>query len=195
MELRSVVSQANSTSDSIDPAAPSTRQVLRILLHYLSTPQHHQTAYSAVASFMISGSEEPMHSHGDLEVIYVLEGELTVRPAGMQSNDCLSAEAGDVVFIPVDAAHSISNTSEKQARTISLVSNSRSERSPESVMALALWEACTPASQNEMLQFFLDASGHHYRSQSTLLPTNDETATTILIHRSANVTTAQQKAR
>jgi quercetin dioxygenase-like cupin family protein len=196
MELRSVVSQADGMSNLVALAAPSTRQVLRILMQYLSTSHHHQTAYRAVASSMTSGSEEPMHSHGDLEVIYVVEGALAVRSAGMQPNDWLSAEAGDVIFIPAEVTHAISNTTEKQVRTISLVRNSHSERPPESITPPALWEAGTPPSQNEILRFFLDATGHHYRSQSTTLSsTNDETATAVAVHKSIEQCTSARHHR
>ena len=178
------MSQADGMSDLVPLAAPNTRQVLRILMQHLSTSPHHLTAYRAVESSMTSGSEEPMHSHCDLEVIYVVEGALAVRSVGMQPNDWLSAEAGDVIFIPAEVTHTISNTTEKQVRTISLVRNSRSECSLESTTTPALWEASTPPSQDEMLRFFLDAAGHHYRSQSTSSSsTVNEAATTVAVHK------------
>ena len=55
---------------------------------------------------LVSGIAAPKHTHPGEEIIYVIEGELEYR---IEDEPPLTLTAGEVLFIPAGAIHSVKN--------------------------------------------------------------------------------------
>ena len=68
---------------------------------------------SVVESTMPAGTTgPPLHRHGFDEAFYVLDGELRL----VLDDELMTAGAGDVVFAPRNAPHTLANHSDRPAR-------------------------------------------------------------------------------
>jgi quercetin dioxygenase-like cupin family protein len=92
-------------------AEEQTFIVLGVLLQFLSTPEQINDQISVMRGTVPSGVAIPLHSHGDPEIFYVLNGSLEVFQAEGPSAGWQTVPSGEVVSIPGNVRHALRNTS------------------------------------------------------------------------------------
>ena len=109
-----------------EPTHAADKQVFNaagVLLQFLASPEEVGDAICLIRGTMPPGVVVPLHSHEDLELLYVLEGTLEVYRSNEVSGSWTAAPVGDVVAIPGNVKHALRNGSSLPV-TLALVTKS-----------------------------------------------------------------------
>lgn len=109
------------------PTYAADRQVFNaagVLLQFLASPGEVGDAICLIRGTMPPGVVVPLHSHEDLELLYVLEGTLEVYRSNEGPAGWTEAAAGDVVVIRSNVKHALRNGSSLPV-TLALVTKSQ----------------------------------------------------------------------
>lgn len=82
-----------------------------VLLQFLAAPEDVGDGICLIRGTMPPGVAVPLHSHEDLELLYVLEGTLEVYRSNGGSTGWTKASVGGAVVIPGDVKHALRNAS------------------------------------------------------------------------------------
>ena len=109
------------------PSYTADKQVFNaagVFLQFLASPEQVGDAICLIRGTMPSGVVVPLHSHKDLELLYVLEGTLEVYRSSEGPAGWTEAAAGDVVVIRSNVKHALRNGSSLPV-TLALVTKSQ----------------------------------------------------------------------
>lgn len=109
------------------PTYAADKQVFNaagVLLQFLASPEEVGNGICLIRGMVPPGVVVPLHSHEDLELLYVLEGTLEVYRSNEGSTGWTEASVGGVAVIPGNVKHALRNASSLPV-TLALVTKSQ----------------------------------------------------------------------
>ncbi|HEY4046509.1 MAG TPA: cupin domain-containing protein [Acidobacteriaceae bacterium] len=153
----------NNSSNTQETTASSEKDVfvvLGTLLQFLSTPNQNRDDVSVMMGSIPSGIVVPLHSHGDPEIFYILDGAVEVYEG--PENAWRLAKAGDVVTIPGNVRHALRNSSTSMMKSILVSKKNIYNFFRELAMPLAAAGTLPGPASSEVLALFQAAAKYDH---------------------------------